>query len=224
MAAMQRLPFRTAHTCPPRSTSPGASAVSVLVVLVAAGCSSGTTPPAEPDAFSRECWPGGGTPTPDSEVEIGHGNNEFHPIAPEQDLELYRGPQGGVHFFLNARMRNMDPGNPADVLQPNPISHFNVYDESGERISTRECSYSLGYRDSADGSYEMEYGPLVQLFERYTETAFGQRLRIRVEVRDPEGRYAVDERWVRAVEVADVAPDASPPDAGPPDASPDALE
>jgi hypothetical protein len=183
--------------------------------------------PAEAPA-ETDCWGGGGTPAEGIEVMLGANLGEVQLIEPEQDLVLYRGLQGGVHFFLNARIRGMTPGDPKNVLAANPITLFSVMREDGEPVQLVECAFRMGYREVDECAYELPFSRLIQIENAYKEIVFGERVLIRAEVRDSQGRYGVAERWVRVVEEhppADAAPDALPdalPDAGI-DAAPDAA-
>lgn len=165
----------------------------------------------QPDARNF-CWSGGGTPTPGASVELGTGPSEFEPLDNEQDLPLFPGTQGGAHFFLQAKIAGLSPGERSGAREVNPSTWFSIHLENGEDITGLDCEYPRAYVESDGGKYELPYGRAVQIDPAYLETIYGQRVRVMVEVMDAQGRYATDERWVIAVEPS------APIDAGIPDA------
>jgi hypothetical protein len=204
------------------------AAVAGFLVGVLSGCAGSdeaTCPlaPAPAQApVETDCWAGGGLPTEGIEVMLGANLGEVQLLEPEQDLVLYRGLQDGVHFFLNARIRGMNPGDPTNVLGANPITLFSVVREDGEPVQLVQCAFRMGYREVDECVYELPFSRLIQIENAYKELLFGERVLIRAEVRDPQGRYGVAERWVHVVEEHPPADAAPPRDADIPDASPDA--
>lgn len=200
-----------------------AAAFLALAGLSAPACSTGgDDPPADasgaPDTVDARqlCYAGGGTPTPGAEVELGYASAGYAPLNEDDELTVFAGNQGGFHFFLHARIRGLSPGDPAQPLEVNPTTWFSVLTEDGTDITVQSCVYPLAYQQAADGAYVLPYPPLVQIETKRVPGIYGQRLRIKVEVKDAQGRYATDEAWIIAVPKFE--PDAGAPDAGAPDA------
>jgi hypothetical protein len=197
-----------------------------LSSLLTAACGNGGdgTPKdaSASDAWQRNCWPGGGTPSSEVEIVLGTGIESFQPLEDEGTIVRHRGLQGGNHFELNARMRGFTPGDIDDNSVPSPHTLFRAFDQSGARVTTTECTFPRAYRDiSAElgpGWYQLEYGSLVTLTSDFSMLP-DQRVRIQLDVQDPTGRYAVTEHWLVVEDAPTTDVDAGVPDAGPVDAT-----
>ena len=217
-----------------------AAALSALIVLAAPACGGGDASPDArspdgPDSPAPDARPlcyagGGGTPTPGAEVDVGTFRTGvgFAPLQENDELLVHAGGQGGNHFFVHARIRGLSPGDRDQPLETQPASRFTVYREDGTDITVVPCVYPIAYEMNEDGDWVLPYPPLFLIQGGQVPGIYGQRVRIKVEVLDAEGRYATDEEWVIAVpaESPDAGvPDASVPgvpDAGVPDAAPGA--
>ncbi len=147
------------------------------------------------------CWSGGGTPAEGAEVVLGTGDNfAFTAVEDDQPLVLFRGLQGGVHFFVLARISGLTANVDDEEPQAWPATWFEAYDEGGNKLSLQTCSYPTPYSDAGDGTYRLSYVRILQLDNDYIPAIYGQRVRLVVEVLDAEGRYARSERWVIATE------------------------
>src|SRR5688572_10884869 len=177
----------------------------------------------------------GGIPGPAPVVELGTGSVGFEPMIAEGDLGLVAGPQGGYHFIVHARMKNLAPGDPARPGRPeNPSTVFAAFVPDGAggeiQLDMMNPPYRLGYEDlDGDGWLELPSGRILQmnLLPPDVDAFYGSRVRITVTVTDATGRVDTDERYVIARDFALLGADAgpTPPDAGPVDAgvpSPDA--
>lgn len=148
----------------------------------------------------------GGTEAGDAVVELGTGATEFRALAPDAELPLIAGIQGGYHFVVHARAQGVYPGDPQRLDSPdNPTTRFALFLDGGERIDIRATPYRLGYVAAGDGWAALPSGRLLQLDQDRVEAGlvpdlYGRRLRVRVEVEDVEGDRASDERWIVAVE------------------------
>lgn len=177
----------------------------VWSLAIAAACSG-----KDPLPPAIDCWDGSGTPG-DGEVQLGTGDTAFDPMVDEQEVEVHRGIQGLVHIFLRARVRGLDEGN-EDDMNTQPYTLFSGHFENGDPIGLFECAMRLPYPIESDPDYLMLDGPRAfVLNEDAVDTIVGQRVLLRVDVLDIEGRYATDEHWVRAYG----APGEFPADAGP---------
>ncbi len=152
-------------------------------------------------------------------VELGTGTVSFEPLIENQELTLIAGLQGGYHFVVHARMKEMLPGDPSRPGQlGNPITQFLIFKEDGTRIDIRTPPYRLGYREATGGFYDLPSGRILQLDQdlvidqALVPEIYGTKVRLRVEVRDAQGKRATDERWIIAVEQENGSPTV---DAGP---------
>jgi hypothetical protein len=134
-------------------------------------------------------------------VEIGTGTTDWEAVTDGQDLDLHAGPQGGHHFIVHARLRDMLPG---DVTVPgelgNPITRFQAYDSDGAEVSLFVPPYRLGYEDGGDGWHYMASGHLLVISEPEVEGLYGTIVTISLVVSDAEGTASRDTRTVRVVE------------------------
>jgi hypothetical protein len=88
-----------------------------LLVLFAAGCGAGGTPPDDeepivPGEPPMEQADAGPTPTERTcdgvEAELGTGAREFEAVGDGDTVWLYRGPQGGYMIYLSVRAKGLD--------------------------------------------------------------------------------------------------------------------
>jgi hypothetical protein len=144
--------------------------------------------------------PGDDGPPDDATAELGTGTTEFEPLPDESELILVAGPQGGHHFVVHARMRGLDPGDPAmPGLAANPRTRFFVENSQGDRVDVDQAPYRLGYKAVGD-DLVLPSGRIVQVLEEEVPSLYGQRVRIDLEVTDANGESASDGRWVVAME------------------------
>ncbi len=160
--------------------------VLLLLAMISCGSSSGTTV----DAGSVA-------------VEIGTGTTEFEPLAEDESVVLYAGPQGGHHFIVHARVRGLLVG---DWQMPgqigNPATLFSIYNEAGEAVHLERPPYRLGYRAGLEEWAALPSGRIVEVKEGAVAALYGSRVRLVVEVRDVSGATGSDERWVQVQEAA----------------------
>jgi hypothetical protein len=153
--------------------------------------------------------------TPGGVAEIGTGMLEFEPVAAEEELGLVAGPQGGYHFIVHARIREMEPGDPMRAGIPeNPFTRFTCFSEDGRRIDVGvPPGLRIGYRTGDGGWYELPSGRILQIYNEEVPGVVGQRVKISVDVSDAAGHRAIDERWIVVRPWDELAPDASTADA-----------
>jgi hypothetical protein len=171
-----------------------------LLALVLCACpSEDAQPDASGDAFvfvDIDARLEGGS------AELGTGTTGFEPLLDDQELGLVAGPQGGYHYIVHSRIREMSPG---DYMRPgvteNPVTLFAVYTEDGRQIDKMYPPYHIGYmQDEAEPSlFVLPSGRILQIENAEVPGIYGARVRIRLRVSDVEGRVATDERWVRVV-------------------------
>ncbi len=167
--------------------------VTVFILLAASACGP-------PDATADADTSGG-------EVELGTGAVAFEPLAAEQRLGLWMGPQGGYHFVVHARIRMMTPGDPTEPVTT-PSTRFLVFREDGRQVDKQNPAYRIAYDDTGDGWFTLPGGRIAQIENAEVPDIYEQRVRIRVEVRDEVGRTASDERWVVAYDYCNENPEA----------------
>ena len=137
---------------------------------------------------------------PPAWVELGTGIDEWEPIAPEADLVLYAGPQGGHHFLMRARLMGLNPGD-ADVPGSGPSTVLAVWSEGGAQLNVVTAALQFRYVDVGGGVYEIAGAPhVLTMKESEYPAVVGDRVRVTLEVTDDDGLQATDERWVRVVE------------------------
>jgi hypothetical protein len=145
------------------------------------------SPPAAPTAGTAEL---GAADPPDL--------NNFTPVADGDTFQSYLGPQGGYHLWIDVRVQDMDPGDGMDVLT-RPQTKFHIYTQDGTRVNLEDCAYRLQYNDGGDGYLYLKVAWLNQVLPEVGSTFNDTPLRLRVEVLDRNGHYAVDARSVIAL-------------------------
>jgi hypothetical protein len=147
---------------------------------------------------------GGGHPEPDGgsalSVKIGTGVVDWAPIPASGQLGVVKGPQGGFHFIVNAKVDAMDqPGNPDDPgSTTNPVTTFQAFGEDGGVLNWDLPPYHLGYFKGVSGAYEIG-GHILRLQIPTQEFILGQHVRIKVTVEQVNGKTGTDETTVLAI-------------------------
>jgi hypothetical protein len=170
----------------------------VACSVCVAACTSEPDDSDEPDMPG--CWPLKSS-MPDGSVELGTGFDTYQPMP--SALELVYGSQGGFHFEVRARIRDLEPGDTIDVLSPrNPLTRFQAFYETGEPIEPNmkpdSCGLLLGYAPANDGDGFIFPPGQVRFPDGVISGIFDKEYRVVVEVIDAFGRYARDEKLVVA--------------------------
>jgi hypothetical protein len=161
----------------------------------------------------------GGSPGPPASlaaVELGTGTTRYEPLMSEQELDLIMGPQGGYHFIVHARIRDLSPGDPQRPGRPeDPSTTFSVFAEDGHQMDFGYPPYRLGYEplpptQGDDGWYALPSGRILQVENEEIPAIYNTPVKLTVTVTDQLGRRASDEVWVvaRRGAPADFDPDA----------------
>ena len=134
------------------------------------------------------------------QAELGTGISDFVSITDEQELGLVHGPQGGYHFFLDARIQEMQPGMDGEILTF-PGTVFEIFLADGTRIDILQGPLYVAYiaDPSVPGAYVLPLPAAIQIEKETVPAIYDTRVRIALRVWDQEGRVASDERWVVAV-------------------------
>lgn len=189
-----------------------------LLAGIVAACSGNDQPPGAP---AVECWPSSPPYAQLGEATLGDGDGDddgdtFQPLAPDQEVEIVRGPQGGFHILVQPRVRGLVAADDGRI-----DTRFSALLGDETQVDPFECPHHPTYvADPADGDYLLgRVTPLIIVNER-VEEVLGQPLLLRMEALDLTGGYARDERRVMPwlAELPDTGPgtDAGPGDAGPP--------
>lgn len=178
-----------------------------LALVATAGCGKGNAvadagdPDARPDAvIPQSCkFMPPATPTGGGTVELGAVDppdlNNFTTVKVNDLYQSYSGPQGGYHLWIDTRIQGIDLGD-GSTVNSRPQTKFNIYTEDGKRINLEDCAYHLAYHDGGDGRSYLNVGWLNQILNSVGPTLDHTPLRLKVEVLDRNGVYAVDERIV----------------------------
>jgi hypothetical protein len=135
-------------------------------------------------------------------IELGAADppdlNNFTVVKTNDPYQTYSGPQGGYHIWIDARIQGIDPGDGVDV-KTRPQTKFNIYIQDGTRIDLEDCAYRLAYHDGGDGKMYLSVAWLNQILNNVAPSIDHTPLRLKVEVLDRNGLYAIDERWVNGL-------------------------
>ncbi|RMH37015.1 MAG: hypothetical protein D6689_21545 [Deltaproteobacteria bacterium] len=179
-------------TAPGRIRGSRAPRAAAALAAVAAACSGGGTPDADrPDAMEVAGL-----------VEIGTGTTAWQPLADGAELPIEAGPQGGHHFIVHARARDILPGDPSQPgLADNPLTRFEAWTtgDAPRQVDMGVSEYQVGYEDGGDGYLYLTSGRLLFLTESEVEGLYGQPVRLTVHVRDAAGTASRDAAVVTAV-------------------------
>ena len=150
----------------------------------------------------------GGLPQGASEggtVEIGTGDDVYSALQDEQVLPLILGGQCAYHFDIWPRIQGLNRGDLEVNAGPeNPSTLMSVYDEEGVRLDSTSCGFRVHYPEEVDGFYDLGHARLLRLSRTVGQRLDGERVRIVVEVLDPDGRYARDDVWIVAETTGEV--------------------
>jgi hypothetical protein len=180
----------------------------LLPALLLLGCGEAAEgPDARPDAWQ---FADIDARTPGGAAQLGTGTTAFQTLEPDQELGLVAGIQGGYHFHVHSRIREMSPGDPEGAAPENPTTLFAVYREDGTQIDKRFPPYHIAYEpdDLVPAHYVLPSGRILQIENAEVPGIYGTRVQITLRVSDVEGRVATDERWVMVVPYA--GPDGGP--------------
>lgn len=154
------------------------------------------------------------TATEAGSIELGTGTGSWQPMP--EEIPFILGTQGGTYLVLHSRIKDLEPGNVENFLDPlNPMTRFSATLFDGTVVG-RACPSRLGYEPAGEGYYERkQYQNLEFLPFSLGEGAFDTVVKLKVEIIDAEGRYATDEKDVLCRAPAGWEADAGPEDAGP---------
>ena len=140
--------------------------------------------------------------TPGGSVELGTGYAAYR-VMPDE-LPMVYGDQNGYHIEARARIVGLDPGDPLEITKPtNPRTRYSAfYVEDGRAINIPVlCPTRLGYVPASDGNGYTSAAYLEIRFDTGYQAAdiFGKDFRVLVEVIDSTGKYAKDEKIIKAL-------------------------
>jgi hypothetical protein len=117
---------------------------------------------------------------------------------PDQ-VHLNFGEQGGFHVLGRGRIQGLDPGDPADILKPtNPRTRLWAFLNTGNpAYGYGPCPYRQGYGPDGASGFVMPNSFEIRFYECMAlRDLFGHPFRLRAEVIDSSGGYAVTEKTV----------------------------
>jgi len=162
-----------------------------LLALVGAGCGGGGG--ARDLAFST----GDGPAT----IELGTGIDAFTPFVDGQPAQVIHGPQGGYHIITAILAHGIWPGTQGQPTAPDdPTTTLRAFRADGTEFEiTGELLnvFHLPYAPAGDGAWLGDR--LLRLMIPSPSTIAGERLLLRAEVVDRDGRMDSDEKHVVAV-------------------------
>ena len=116
------------------------------------------------------------------------------PVADGQNVTLQLGAQGLWMFVVTARARDMDVGSG----DRQGVIDFSVRDQSGGTISLALGCRVREFAEMNDGYLGLTTPFALPLLPDASSNIEGARVTIHLEVRDTEGRRAIDDRTVVA--------------------------
>ena len=122
-------------------------------------------------------------------VEIGSGRDEFEKLRDGSGIDLIHGPQGGYHLLLNARIFDMDPGDPTNFTS-GPLTLFAIY-AGEERLDEFTCAIKFPYTERSTG-FVLDRPLAVIIPNDRVPSLYGTNVVVETEVLDHEGRYGRD--------------------------------
>jgi hypothetical protein len=126
-------------------------------------------------------------------AEVGLGD-QFAPITNGQEVTVELGIQGLWMFVVNGRVRDMDVG--SEDLRG--VITFAALDANAQEISLEVGCRIRTFVEMPDGSRQLDTAFQLALLPQATPLLDGGMITLRLEVRDHEGRQAIDERTVVA--------------------------
>jgi hypothetical protein len=117
---------------------------------------------------------------------------------PDQ-VNLNFGEQGGFHVLGRSRILGLDPGDPADLLKPtNPRTRLWAFLDDGKpAYGYGSCAIRQGYAPDAAGGFVLPNSFQIRFYECMAlMDLFNHQFRLRAEVIDSTGGYAVTEKTV----------------------------
>jgi hypothetical protein len=168
-------------------------------ILLAVGC-GGEDP--DPNACIPDLIAYRGNGETNAQVDVGTGRDAFEDLTDNGVIPLIHGPQGGYHLLLNARVYDMETGDPLDYAS-GPLTLFSVFANDNERLDLFTCAIEFPYVASGAG-YQLDRSLAVILPNELVPAIYGQTVRARVEVLDRNDRFGVEE-----VDVVVIDPEAN---------------
>ena len=134
-------------------------------------------------------------------VELGTGEIAFEPISEGQALELIRGPQGGYHFLVSIRTKNLVGGDRGDLGDPtNPTITLDVVHQGESLILIGPITQGLDSAPASERPFTHQMtGRFAIVDVTDDEQLEGEIVTLSVVVEDSEGAHVEDSVDVRSV-------------------------
>ena len=134
-------------------------------------------------------------------VEIGTGELSFERISEGQDLELIRGPQGGYHFLVSIRTKNLVGGDRGNLGDPtNPTINLDVVHNGESLILIGPITQGLDTAPASERPFTHQMtGRFAIVDVTGDEQLEGETITLSVVVSDSEGVIVDDSVDVRSI-------------------------
>ena len=127
-------------------------------------------------------------------VEIGTGEIAFEPLLPGQDLEVIRGPQGGYHFLVSLRTKNIVPGDRGNLGDPtNPTIILDVLHGNESIILIGPITQGLDLAPASELPFTHQMtGRFAIIDIQWDDELDGETITLKAEVSDTDGTVVED--------------------------------
>ena len=163
--------------------------VSAASILLLVACGS----PAQPVMIA---------PGPPS-LSLGIGDVSYQPLADGQSAQVIHGPQGGYHIVVSLLATGVWPGTPGVPGSPdNPTTTLRAFRASGVELGLMTDHINVlhsAYAPSPTGDGVVLLNRLLRLDTMTPRDFAGERLLLRAELTDRDGRTVGDDKHVIAV-------------------------
>ena len=122
-------------------------------------------------------------------AELGLGS-QFSPMLDGQDVPVQLGIQGFWMFVVNARVTDMNVGTDADAA----AVQFQILDASGNVVSLQTGCRDEDFLPAQGGALQLAAGYTLPFDQTFVPQIEGAHVTIEVDVRDRDGREAIDRR------------------------------
>ena len=118
-------------------------------------------------------------------------------------MKVIFGPQGGYHFLVSVLATGIWPGTVGVARSPdNPVTSLKAFRESGAEFTLLDENVNVlrqAYVEGAAGAGVVLTNRFLRIDTKDPKQFAGEKVRLRVEVVDRDGRAASDERMVVAL-------------------------
>ena len=134
-------------------------------------------------------------------VELGTGEIAFEALEAGQDLEVIRGPQGGYHFLVSIRTKNIVPGDRGNLGDPtNPTITLDVRHNDESIIVIGPITQGLDPAPISQLPFTHQMtGRFAIIDIQWDDDLDGETVTLKAEVSDTDGTVVEDSISVHVV-------------------------